>query len=208
MIDKMKEVAIKQFQQQQEIINEKNREITLLIENKNKEVSTVIQERKRSLDEKSKEASKIVQEKDKEILKLSQALAASKENLLQSRRMTGDFETKNNELEERLQSLQLDLNGKEEKIQYLQEQIKLDRDERERFVSKVNCEKENIIAEKSKEIKSMSDEFTKEIGKVKENASLSKLELSRFHDKVEKMQAQQETLGRYEIWLIVHFKAC
>ena len=63
MIDKMKEVAIKQFQQQQDIINEKNREITYLIENKNKEVSTVIQERKRSLDEKSKEVSKITQEK-------------------------------------------------------------------------------------------------------------------------------------------------
>ena len=72
-----------------------------LIENKNKEVSTVIQERKRSLDEKSKEVSKITQEKDKEILKLSQSLAASKENLLHSRRMTGDFEIKQNELEEK-----------------------------------------------------------------------------------------------------------
>ena len=38
MIDKMKEVAIKQFQQQQEVIDDKNREITLLIEHKNKEV--------------------------------------------------------------------------------------------------------------------------------------------------------------------------
>merc|ERR1739838_224623 len=81
MIDKMKEVAIKQFQQQQDIINEKNREITQLIENKNKEVTSVIQERKRSLDEKSKEVSKIVQEKQKATSKLTQALNTTKEEL-------------------------------------------------------------------------------------------------------------------------------
>ena len=109
MIDKMKEVAIKQFQQQQDIIDDKNREITLLIENKNKEVSTVIQERKRSLDEKSKEVSKITQEKDKEILKLSHSLATSKEDLLLSRRVTGDFEIKQKQLEEKLEKLQITL---------------------------------------------------------------------------------------------------
>ena len=199
MIDKMKEVAIKQFQQQQDIITEKNREITLLIENKNKEISTVIQERKRSLDEKSKEVSKISLEKDKEILKLSQSLAASKENLLNSRRMTGDFEIKQNELEQKLENLQLTLSAKEDQIKHLQEESKLARDEKDRYVSKAKSEKENILTEKSREIKSMSDEFKKEMSRVKENVSLSKLELSRFHEKVEKMQAQQESLGRYEI---------
>ena len=54
MIDKMKEVAIKQQQHQEELIQEKNLEISQLIENKNREVSSVIQERRRSLDEKSK----------------------------------------------------------------------------------------------------------------------------------------------------------
>merc|ERR1712032_903 len=194
MIDKMKEVAIKQFQQQQDIINEKNREITQLIENKNKEVTTVIQERKRSLDEKSKEVSKITQEKDKEILKLSQSLAASKENLLQSRRMTEDFEIKRSDLEQKLENLQTTSNDKEDQINRLQEEIKLARDERERFVVKVKYEKESIMTEKSREMKAMSDEFKKEMTRVKENVSLSKLELSRFQDKVEKMQAQQESL--------------
>ena len=63
-------------------------------------------------------------------------------------------------------------------------------------------EKESIMTEKSREMKVMSDEFKKEMTRVKENVSLSKLELSRFHDKVEKMQAQQESLGRYEIQLL------
>merc|ERR1711971_776588 len=169
MIDEMKEVAIKQFQQQQDIINEKNREITQLFENKNKEVTTVIQERKRSLDEKSKEVSKITQEKDKEILKLSQSLAASKENLLQSRRMTEDFEIKRNDLEEKLENLQTTSNDKEDQINRLQEEIKLARDERERFVVKIKYEKESIMTEKSREMKAMSDEFKKEMTRVKEN---------------------------------------
>ena len=78
----------------------------------------------------------------------------------------------------------------------MQEEIKLARDEKERFVSKVKCEKENIMAEKSREIKAMSDEYKKEMGRAKENVSLSKLELSRFHDKVEELQAKAESLGK------------
>merc|ERR1712050_161931 len=57
MIDKMKECAAKYYKHQQDTIEEKNKELTMLIE-KNKEVSNVIQERKRSLDEKNKEVSK------------------------------------------------------------------------------------------------------------------------------------------------------
>ena len=94
MIDKMKEVAIQQFSNQQKLIDDKNREITELIENKNKEVSSVIQERKRSLDEKSKEVTKITKEKDKEIMKLSQALANIKEELVNSKRTNGEIEGK------------------------------------------------------------------------------------------------------------------
>ena len=197
MIDKMKEVAIKQFQQQQDIIDDKNREITLLIENKNKEVSTVIQERKRSLDEKSKEVSKITQEKDKEILKLSHSLATSKEDLLLSRRGTGDFEIKQKQLEEKLEKLQITLENKEEQIKHLQQKINLVRNEKERFVSEVKCEKENIMVENNREMKSMSDEYKKEISRAMENVSLSKLELSRFHEKVEKMKVQQDLLGMH-----------
>merc|ERR1711874_769556 len=84
MIDKMKEVAMKERDNHEEIIEEKNREINQLIENKNKEVSNVIQDRKRSLDEKSKEVSKIHQDKEKEIKKLANALSDLKEELVQS----------------------------------------------------------------------------------------------------------------------------
>ena len=43
MIDKMREVAMKERDQHEGIVEEKNREINELIENKNKEVSNVIQ---------------------------------------------------------------------------------------------------------------------------------------------------------------------
>ena len=43
------------------MVQEKDREISLLIENKNKEVSSVIQERKRSLEDKSRQMAKLSQ---------------------------------------------------------------------------------------------------------------------------------------------------
>ena len=141
--------------------------------------------------------SKITQEKDKEILKLSHSLATSKEDLLLSRRVTGDFEIKQKQLEEKLEKLQITLENKEEQIKHLQQKINLVRNEKERFVSEVKCEKENIMVENNREMKSMSDEYKKEISRAMENVSLSKLELSRFHEKVEKMKVQQDLLGMH-----------
>ena len=75
--------------------------------------------------------------------------------------------------------------------------MNLVRNEKERFVSEVKCEKENIMVENNREMKSMSDEYKKEISRAMENVSLSKLELSRFHEKVEKMKVQQDLLGMH-----------
>ena len=197
MIDKMKEVAIKQFQQQQEVIDDKNREITLLIEHKNKEVSNVIQERKRSLDEKSKEVSKITQEKDKEILKLSQSLAFSKEDLLNSKKITGDFEIKQKELEESLEKLQKCVNEKEKQIKQMEKEMKLSEDEKGIVVTKIQYEKENVMAEKNREIKAITDGHKKEVSRLMEDCSHSKLEAARFRDEIEHMQTKQDSLGRY-----------
>jgi len=196
MIDKMKEVAIKQFQQQQEVIDDKNREITLLIEHKNKEVSNVIQERKRSLDEKSKEVSKITQEKDKEILKLSQSLAFSKEDLLNSKKITGDFEIKQKELEESLEKLQKCVNEKEKQIKQMEKEMKLSEDEKGIVVTKIQYEKENVMAEKNREIKAITDGHKKEVSRLMEDCSHSKLEAARFRDEIEHMQTKQDSLEK------------
>ena len=53
------------------------------------------------------------------------------------------------------------------------------------------------MVENNREMKSMSDEYKKEISRAMENVSLSKLELSRFHEKVEKMKVQQDLLGMH-----------
>ena len=111
--------------------------------------------------------------------------------------MTGDFEIKQKQLEEKLEKLQITLENKEEQIKHLQKKINLVRNEKERFVSEVKCEKENIMVENNREMKSMSDEYKKEISRAMENVSLSKLELSRFHEKVEKMKVQQDLLGMH-----------
>ena len=196
MIDKMKEVAIKQFQHQQEIIDEKNREINLLIENKNKEVSNVIQERKRSLDEKSKEVSKITQDKDREILKLSQALAVSKEELLSSKRLAENIDTKNSEMKERLEKLQKSFNEKEKQIKQIEKEMKLSEDEKGIIVAKINYEKESLLTEKNREIKILTDDYKKEFSKFQESVSNSKLELSIVSEKLDQMKTEKEILGK------------
>ena len=101
MIDKMKECAAKYYKQQEDVIEGKNKEISMLIENKNKEVTSVIQERKRSLDEKSKEVSKIVQEKQKAASKLTQALNTTKEELDMAKMDMTKIDDKNKALEDK-----------------------------------------------------------------------------------------------------------
>ena len=113
MIDKMKEVAMKERDQHEGIIEEKNREINHLIENKNREVSNVIQDRKRSLDEKSKEVSKIHHDKEKEIKKLAEALSDLKEELVQSSQLNLEFENKKRSLETKLDNMEKEAEKKE-----------------------------------------------------------------------------------------------
>ena len=197
MIDQMKEVAIHQFTKQQEIIEGKNKEISLLIENKNKEVTTVIQERKRSLDEKSKEVTKITQEKDKEILKLNQLIASTKEDLLDFKMKNGENEIKIEELEEKITLLKEESREKDGINKRLEREIKESGDENIETMAKIKRDKENIIADKNTEMKKLTESFGADISKLKENLAHSKLDLAKSHQIIDELQIRQEKLGRF-----------
>ena len=153
MIDKMKEVAMRERDQHEGLIEEKNREINQLIENKNKEVSNVIQDRKRSLDEKSKEVSKIHQDKEKEIKKLANALSDLKEELVQSTQLNVELETKKRSLEGKLESVEKEAEARERNLKLIKQEMRMAEDDKGRMIkifrnilAKQTCKNEYTVS--------------------------------------------------------------
>ena len=192
MIDKMKECAAQYYKQQQDTIEEKNREITMLIENKNKEVSNVIQERKRSLDEKSKEVSKIVQEKKKETSKMTQALILTKEELESAKKNISDIERKNQILEDKLKEMIANTSEKSKQIMKLQNDKKEGYEKGVFQMDNIRKDREYEMEEKNKELKSMYNEHKKEVTQIMDNLLTAKKELSVAKEQLIKVQTVQK----------------
>ena len=67
VLARMREAVATYRHQQEDLVEEKDKEISALIENKNKEVSSVIQERKKSLEDKNRELAKLSQVRKKSL---------------------------------------------------------------------------------------------------------------------------------------------
>ena len=196
MIDKMKECAARYYKQQQDTIEEKDREITLLIENKNKEVSNVIQERKRSLDEKNKEVSKIYHDKQKEASKMLQALNISKDELQNANLIISEMENKNKALEENIKGIEKSLRDKSNEIVKLQNEKK---DNYQEYVSKINQmrqEQEKVSMEKDKELKRINVGNQKEVSKLTEALMVAHDELSATKEEIIRFKEIQTKLEK------------
>ena len=184
MIDKMKECAAKYYKQQQDIIEEKDREITLLIENKNKEVSNVIQERKRSLDEKNKEVSKIYQDKQKEASKMLQALNITKDELDNANRIISEMEKKNQALEENLRDMDKSIRDKSNEIKKLQNEKKDAFDAHVCKINQMRQHQELASIEKDKELKRINIGNQKEVSKLTDALMVAHDELSALKEDI------------------------
>ena len=192
MIDKMKECAAQYYKQQQETIEEKNREITMLIENKNTEVSNVIQERKRSLDEKSREVSKIVQDKQKEATKMTQVIIMTKEELETAKRNISELESKNQVLDRKLKEIIANASEKSNQIVRLQNEKEEGYEQSVFQMDNIRKDREYEMEEKDKELKRMFNEHKKEVAKITENLLTSKKELGAAKEQLMSIQTIQQ----------------
>ena len=191
MIDKMKECAAKYYKQQEDVIEEKNKEISMLIENKNKEVTSVIQERKRSLDEKSKEVSKIVQEKQKVASKLTQALNTAKEELDMAKIDMTKIDDKNKALEDQLREMIKNIQEKSKEISRLEKEKKIGDEEKITKIAKLKQDKDLNAEEKNKEITRMVNENRKEVAKITETFLSTKNELNVTKEQLNQLKTLQ-----------------